>query len=547
MSIRVLAVLGAVSVVGGCCGDDGERPPWERDAGRTRTASDASAGRVADAAPAFAFVQGQVDLEGSRATIELGGARVTPGGLVRAWLEADLDGDGDADAVVLQAQPPPDEQTEPTLELLTYRRDDTELDATGGQPLGAGPIRDVTLRLDAPGAVTLTLTTTPAATAAPASPSPEAPAAPGQAEPPRSVTLATMLTGPFPLVPRVSARLEGSAASIAMSARDQDGDGRPDAVLAVDRGGARAEVVWLDRTAGPSIDPAVTERSLAALVPPPGGRKRLDASVPRALAIVEVRRLLCTGELEGSTLQLQDRPARECRPSRATGQAIAVLVRAHANAGRIPQARAALGFLQMEGVSLGEQARAALEQLVNEHTTLAIDGTLIDGPRVEPAAGLAGPRPPSAGPLLRFLDDDRLWVDASPPFVYYLSSAQVQAADPLPSSGHTQAPTTPPPAYPEARAALGTRRAVGTAEGLWLAQDDRWALLPRARFGGSWLDVTSLAMAPSGEAVAALRDGRIAIVTLRLPGPVPVVLEGRGGETRDGGGGDASTTGERGP
>ena len=102
---RALLAFWAVSVLGGCCSDDAERPPWERDGGGRPSAGDAAAGSdTADAATPFAFVEGQVDLEGSRVTLELGGTRVTPGGLVRAWLEADLDADGDSDAVVLQAR-----------------------------------------------------------------------------------------------------------------------------------------------------------------------------------------------------------------------------------------------------------------------------------------------------------------------------------------------------------------------------------------------------------------------------------------------------------
>jgi len=96
-SALVLFAL-ATSALGACCSDDGERPPWERDGATAPSRThDAAPDGAADAAPAFSPVAGEVDLQGSRATLSFGGVRVTPGGLARAWLEADLDGDSDAD------------------------------------------------------------------------------------------------------------------------------------------------------------------------------------------------------------------------------------------------------------------------------------------------------------------------------------------------------------------------------------------------------------------------------------------------------------------
>ena len=97
--------------LGGCCSDDGERPPWERADGAATAARDAGTpdGAADGGADAFSAVSGRVDLAGSRASVEVGGLRVTPGGLIRGWLEADLDADQDLDAALLQERPPEDE------------------------------------------------------------------------------------------------------------------------------------------------------------------------------------------------------------------------------------------------------------------------------------------------------------------------------------------------------------------------------------------------------------------------------------------------------
>jgi hypothetical protein len=479
--------------------------------------------------------------------VEVGGLRVTPGGLVRGWLEADLDADGDLDATLLQERPPEEGQTDRVIELLSYRREGDELVAAGGEPLapallGGCSITALGLRLAAPGTVTLVLTAScPAATDADGG----APSAV-----PRVATTALVAGGPLPLRPLVTARLDGDAATMTMDATDRDGDGAADSVLVLVRAGARAEVVWLDRSAGPSIDPTATERSLQAGLPAPAGRKLLQTRLPLVRGIVDLRRLLCTGELEGSTLTMgtpsQSRPARECRTSRATGSAIALLVRGHVDAGRLPQARAALSLLEMEGVGLGEERRAALERSIAAHTTLSIEPTHEPGPPAVVA-------PPSVGgrAKVRFLDDDRIWVETSPPFIYYVSSRASQPAEPLPTPAALPGGGRDPVPQggedmPEARS--GTWRAVGAPEGLWIAEGDAWALCPAARIGGGWVDAVSLAMSPSGDAVAAVRRGRLEVVRLRRAvAPVPIVGGDGGASTGrqagDGGAREAPTGG----
>jgi len=516
-----------------CCSDDTERPPWERPDGAAPAARDGAApDGAADGGAAFSPVDGRVDLEGSRATVELDGLRVTPGGLVRGWLEADLDADGDADAALLQERPPEEGETARALELLTYRRDGDELVAAGGEslpsPLGGGcSLSALALRGTAPGTVALAATARcPEGAGADAGPS----------EGPVTRTTAAVGAGPFPLRLRVIAELHGDAAAMTIDAADRDGDGAADAILTLERAGARAEVVWLDRTAGPSLDPGATERSLQAALPPPAGRKALAARLPLVQGIIDLRRLLCSSSLDGTTLSFltspgqtpSPRPARLCHTSRAVGSAIALLVRGNVDAGRIPQARAALSLLMMEGIGLGEERRTALERSIAEHSTLAIETTYEPGP----AANVTEPRPGGRAPV-RFLDDDRIWVEATPPFIYFVSSRTSQPQEPLPAVPGGGIDRAPPPRAPMPEARSGAHRVVGAAEGLWIAEGAAWSLRPAAEVGGPWNEVVSLALSPSGDAVAAVRRGRLEVVRVRrAAAPVPL----GGGDGGAGGG-----------
>ncbi|MBI2893318.1 MAG: hypothetical protein HYY06_07175 [Deltaproteobacteria bacterium] len=399
MPARVLLIV----LAAGCCGDD-ELPPWERDGGRPD-------GRVAtrhsDAAADFTPVDAVTDLAGARTVLTLGGAEVRLGSAARAWLEADVDGDGDDDALILVEETTEregDAGVAAGLKLVAYRRDGSELAAVGAEPLpeelaGGCTLDETRLRLEAPAAFSLwTRMRCP--------------------DGPRSFA-AIGEVGPPPRF-RFAARADGEA-RVSIAASDRDGDGQVDGTLSVGLRGAAAEIVYLDRAAGPSVDPATPERSLAPLVP----ARRAPDAISRARTLIDLRALLCGGQIDGGHLWLGGGPARECRPSRAAGRAISVLVGALVEAGRIPEAREAMGALEMQGIALGEEGRSALERKLASRVDLVLEPTHTIGPAVQTGAS------PPLRRSLRFLDDDRIAVASTPPFTYFVSSGQSAPGEPF--------------------------------------------------------------------------------------------------------------------
>lgn len=173
----------------------------------------------------------------------------------------------------------------------------------------------------------------------------------------RSPTRALAVVDPFSAEPlrfglRVADPAPGENLTLALTAKDEDADGRDDFHLsaALDQGSpesqVQADLLWLDRAAGVSRDSRQPARSLEAVLSREAVRAKARKNAPSSIArVASVRRLLSTLCAEGKVPRLFDwegAPLRCTNLGTVIDRAATVEVTAAIALSNLPEALAAL-------------------------------------------------------------------------------------------------------------------------------------------------------------------------------------------------------------
>jgi hypothetical protein len=307
-----LVLLAAALLPCGCrCTEDRPYTPFHIDPPKPATSGSALPSTMAPApsgSAALEFRQAEVAPQDvSEWTVDGVALSVAPERLIERALVADFDGDGQKEAVAWTRarSDPPDSQPSGELLLVGPKaplpgRVLAKLPSY--MPTGPGCHHTVSLSQTGPQTVTLDVR-----------------ARCDAALVPRSPTRGIVVLSPSGeratvLELRVADAAPGEALSIAVDSTDRDGDGRDDVRATVTLGpegadavDATADLVWLDRTAGPSRDSSEPAHSLAALASLSAVRasgKSTSRQVPARVA--SARRLYATLCAEGGTPRVFD-------------------------------------------------------------------------------------------------------------------------------------------------------------------------------------------------------------------------------------------------
>ncbi len=244
-------------------------------------------------------------LGASTFTIDGVALSVDPERVIDRALSGDFDGDGQKDAVAwtrLRGDPP-DAQTSGELEFFGGKSPAGRVVATSPPFVPSGPTCRQTVSLTATGPHTVTLDV---AAQCDAHLVPRSPVR-------GIVVVAPANDRPTLLALRVADAAPSESFTLVIDSTDRDADGRDDVGATItlksspDDPGASADLVWLDRAAGPSRDPTEPKHSfdtLASLEAVRARGKSTSKEVP--LHIADARRLYATLCAEGATPRVFD-------------------------------------------------------------------------------------------------------------------------------------------------------------------------------------------------------------------------------------------------
>jgi hypothetical protein len=355
-------------LLSGCkCG--GDRPYTPFRIGETSATESASAlppppsasGAISDGFPREAALAPK---DTSRFTVDGVPIEVAPDRVIERALAADFDGDDAKDAVAWTYAKIETAETASTGELVFFGGKTPAGRVVSSMPpfvpSGPGCKHAVTLAQTGPKTVTLDVAAHCEAALVPRSPtrglSVIAPAAP------RPTVLALRFADPAP----------SEALTVAVDSRDRDEDGRDDVRVTVTLrtdpadAEASADLVWLDRAAGPSRDASEPAHSLGAIGSIESVRasgKTTSTKVPGRVA--NARRLAATLCAEGGTPRIFDADGAPFACSDLASAMQSLLgaeVRAHVARHDPLSAAAALGRDGWYGAPTPPKARAALEK-----------------------------------------------------------------------------------------------------------------------------------------------------------------------------------------
>jgi hypothetical protein len=367
---RPLLLCAALLPCGCRCTEDRPYTPFHIEPPKPATSGSAAASTVAptpsgSAAPEFRQAE-VAPQDVSEWTLDGVALSVPPERLIERALTADFDGDGQKEAVAWTRarSDPPDAQTSGELLLVGPKaplpgRVLAKLPSY--MPTGPGCHHTVSLTQTGPQTVTLDVRARCDATLVPRSPTRGI------------VVLSPSGERATVLELRVADAAPGEAMSITVDSTDRDGDGRDDVRVSVTLGpegpdavDATADLVWLDRTAGPSRDssePAHSLSGLASLSAVRASGKSTSRQVPPRVA--SARRLYATLCSESGTPRLFDADGAPFSCA-AVGNALATLFSAevHTLIARrdAPGATSALARDGWYQGALAAKQRAALEK-----------------------------------------------------------------------------------------------------------------------------------------------------------------------------------------